>query len=141
MTDVIDSLAVLPLENLSGDPNQEYFSDGMTDALITELSPGMKDIARARIAIAYARLGDERKSQEMLDYLINLSPTHYVSPIWIAIIYASLEDIDQAFEWLEKAYHERCDDLPHLLKTSSLLDTLRPDPRFQDLMKRMRLDQ
>jgi TolB-like protein len=34
----IKSLAVLPLENLSGDPNQEYFSDGMTDALMTELS-------------------------------------------------------------------------------------------------------
>ena len=34
----IQSLAVLPLENLSGDPTQEYFSDGMTDALITELS-------------------------------------------------------------------------------------------------------
>jgi TolB-like protein/tetratricopeptide (TPR) repeat protein len=33
----IDSLAVLPLVNLSGDPDQEYFSDGMTDALITEL--------------------------------------------------------------------------------------------------------
>jgi TolB-like protein len=34
----IDSIAVLPLENLSGDPEQEYFVDGMTDALITELS-------------------------------------------------------------------------------------------------------
>ncbi len=34
----IQSLAVLPLENLSGDPGQDYFSDGMTDALITELS-------------------------------------------------------------------------------------------------------
>jgi eukaryotic-like serine/threonine-protein kinase len=34
----IQSLAVLPLENLSGDPSQDYFSDGMTDALITELS-------------------------------------------------------------------------------------------------------
>jgi serine/threonine-protein kinase len=33
----IDSIAVLPLQNLSGDPNQEYFSDGMTEALITEL--------------------------------------------------------------------------------------------------------
>ena len=35
--EVLDSIAVLPLENLSGDPAQEYFSDGMTDALITEL--------------------------------------------------------------------------------------------------------
>jgi serine/threonine-protein kinase len=34
----IESLAVLPLENLSGDPEQDYFSDGMTDALITDLS-------------------------------------------------------------------------------------------------------
>jgi TolB-like protein/DNA-binding winged helix-turn-helix (wHTH) protein len=34
----IHSLAVLPLQNLSGDPTQEYFSDGMSDALITDLS-------------------------------------------------------------------------------------------------------
>jgi eukaryotic-like serine/threonine-protein kinase len=34
----IDSIAVLPLENLSRDPEQEYFADGMTDALITDLS-------------------------------------------------------------------------------------------------------
>src|SRR6267378_3661982 len=33
----IHSLAVLPLENLSGDKEQEYFADGMTDGLITEL--------------------------------------------------------------------------------------------------------
>lgn len=33
----IQSLAVLPLENLSGDPSQEYFADGMTEALITDL--------------------------------------------------------------------------------------------------------
>ncbi len=37
-TGAIQSLAVLPLENLSGDPDQEYFVDGMTEALITELS-------------------------------------------------------------------------------------------------------
>ena len=33
----IQALAVLPLTNLSGDPEQEYFADGMTEALITEL--------------------------------------------------------------------------------------------------------
>jgi TolB-like protein/DNA-binding winged helix-turn-helix (wHTH) protein len=35
---VIRSLAVLPLENLTGDPSQDYFADGMTDALITDLA-------------------------------------------------------------------------------------------------------
>ena len=34
----IRSLAVLPLENLSGDPSQNYFADGMTDELITNLA-------------------------------------------------------------------------------------------------------
>jgi TolB-like protein/DNA-binding winged helix-turn-helix (wHTH) protein/Tfp pilus assembly protein PilF len=34
----IHSIAVLPLEDLSGDPAQEYFADGMTDALITDLA-------------------------------------------------------------------------------------------------------
>ncbi|MFC1652587.1 protein kinase [Planctomycetota bacterium] len=33
----INSLAILPLQNLTGDPNQEYFADGMTDALIADL--------------------------------------------------------------------------------------------------------
>ena len=44
----IHSLAVLPLENLSGDPNQEYFVDGMTDALITDLAkmPDVRVISR-----------------------------------------------------------------------------------------------
>jgi adenylate cyclase len=34
----IESIAVLPLINLSGDPSQEYFADGITEALITELA-------------------------------------------------------------------------------------------------------
>src|SRR5262249_20422133 len=37
-TPKIESLAVLPLENLSGDPGQDYFADGMTEALITNLA-------------------------------------------------------------------------------------------------------
>src|SRR5713226_7617908 len=34
----IRSIAVLPFDNLTGDPGQEYFVDGMTDALITDLA-------------------------------------------------------------------------------------------------------
>jgi TolB-like protein/DNA-binding winged helix-turn-helix (wHTH) protein len=47
----IHSLAVLPLENLTGDPNQNYFVDGMHDALITELGQvgGLRVISRASV--------------------------------------------------------------------------------------------
>jgi TolB-like protein/DNA-binding winged helix-turn-helix (wHTH) protein/Flp pilus assembly protein TadD len=41
-------IAVLPLKNLSGDPGQEYFSEGMTDMLVTELArSGVRVIAPA----------------------------------------------------------------------------------------------
>jgi TolB-like protein/DNA-binding winged helix-turn-helix (wHTH) protein/Tfp pilus assembly protein PilF len=44
----IQSIVVLPLENLSGDPSQEYFADGMTDELITQLAQigGLRVISR-----------------------------------------------------------------------------------------------
>ena len=47
----IDSLAVLPLENISGDPEQEYFVDGMTDQLITDLAKisALKVISRTSV--------------------------------------------------------------------------------------------
>jgi serine/threonine-protein kinase len=47
----IESLAVLPLENLSGNKEREYFADGMTDALITELSriSALKVISRTSV--------------------------------------------------------------------------------------------
>jgi len=47
----IESLAVLPLANLSGDPTQEYFADGMTEELITNLAPirSLKVISRTSV--------------------------------------------------------------------------------------------
>ena len=47
----ITSLAVLPLSNLTGDPNQEYFADGMTEELITDLAKisALKVISRTSV--------------------------------------------------------------------------------------------
>src|SRR5262249_8002301 len=47
----IKSLAVLPLQNLSGDPSQEYFADGMTEALISSLAQirALKVISRTSV--------------------------------------------------------------------------------------------
>ena len=45
------AIAVLPLENVSGQPNEEYFADGMTEALITDLAKtgGLKVISRGSV--------------------------------------------------------------------------------------------
>ena len=47
----VDSIAVLPLENFSGDPAQDYFADGMTEALITDLAKigALKVISRTSV--------------------------------------------------------------------------------------------
>jgi TolB-like protein/Tfp pilus assembly protein PilF len=47
----VRSLAVLPLQNLSGNPKEEYFADGMTDALITELAhaPNLRVVSRTSV--------------------------------------------------------------------------------------------
>jgi TolB-like protein/DNA-binding winged helix-turn-helix (wHTH) protein/Flp pilus assembly protein TadD len=49
----IRSLAVLPLENLSGDASQNYFSDGMTDELITDLAQisALRVISRTSVMV------------------------------------------------------------------------------------------
>jgi TolB-like protein/DNA-binding winged helix-turn-helix (wHTH) protein len=56
----VKSLAVLPLENLSGDPAQDYFSDGITEALITEL--GKLDNPRVISRQSIMRYKGTRKS-------------------------------------------------------------------------------
>jgi hypothetical protein len=58
----------------------------------------------------------------------------YISSADIAMIYVGLQDNDQAFVWLQKAYWERSWYLV-LFRADPRLDNLRPDPRFQDLLR------
>ena len=79
------SIAVLPFDNLSGDPEQEYFSDGMAEDLITDLSkisnlyvaarnssfsfkgqmPDVREVAE-KLGVAYVLEGSVRKMGERL---------------------------------------------------------------------------
>jgi hypothetical protein len=66
--------------------------------------------------------------------------TGYSSAYGIAELYADLGDQDQAFRWLNTAYQERNDRLVGL-KTDFLLDPLRSDPRFAELVRKVGLSQ
>ena len=66
--------------------------------------------------------------------------TGYFSAFVIAILYADLGRKDQAFQWLDTAYEER-DWLLIGLKTSFLLDPLRSDPRFAEVVRKVGLPQ
>jgi len=60
----IPSIAVLPFTNLSGDPQQEYFSDGITDDLITDLSRIPKLLVIARTS-SFTYKGKAEKAQSI----------------------------------------------------------------------------
>ena len=57
-------------------------------------------------------------------------------PAYTAMMYAQVGDFDKAFALLEKGYEENSPEI-HLLKSRPLLDPLRGDPRYHDLVRRM----
>jgi len=88
----------------------------------------------------YAVTGQKGKAQQMLKDLTALSRSgkSYVSPYYFAIVYAGLEENDLAIEWLNKAYAEKSDYLVYL-NVEPLLDSLRSDARFAELVHRVGL--
>ena len=105
-----------------------------------ELSQGDSD-PTASLAHAYATTGRKAEALKILREWQRQSQTSYVSPYMIATVYAGLGDKDKAFEFLEKAYQERSPDLPYFLRADLRMDSLRSDPRLQDLMHRMNFPQ
>lgn len=92
--------------------------------------------ALSGLARAYAAAGSRVEARTIIEELIAQSAEHYVSPYSIAKIHASLEDKEQAFTWLEKAYNERHPDFIEL-KVEPALDYLHDDSRFADLLRRV----
>jgi serine/threonine protein kinase/Flp pilus assembly protein TadD len=89
------------------------------------------------LGYANARLGKEREARQMIAQLERVSKRQYVSSYFIAIIYLGLGDLDQTFDWLEKAYEERSGFLA-FIKVEPMLDALRGDPRFKALAEKIR---
>jgi tetratricopeptide (TPR) repeat protein len=101
-----------------------------------ELSQSDSD-AVSGLACAYAMMGRTREALTILQQLELQSKGAYTSPYMIAVIYSDLGERNKAFEFLEKAYQERSPDLAYFLKADLRIDSLRSDPRFIDLLRRM----
>jgi serine/threonine protein kinase/tetratricopeptide (TPR) repeat protein len=90
---------------------------------------------------AYALSGKRSEAQKIIDQLKELSAHSYVAPYNFAAIYAGLGDKDQAFAWLDRAYADRSGFLAFYFKTDAHMDSLRSDPRFAELLRRVGLPQ
>jgi TolB-like protein/Tfp pilus assembly protein PilF len=90
----------------------------------------------ALLGYSQARLGERKQSIQIIDELKAASKESFVPALWVALIYAGLEEREQAFTWLEEALEERFNRLAYL-KVEALWDPLRSDPRFADLLRRV----
>jgi len=90
------------------------------------------------LAYIDALTGKQDEARRILNRLLNLAREYPVSPGLIALVYVALNDHTQALAWLEKAYRQHSPVL-FWLKADPRFDSIRPDPRFQDLMRRVGL--
>jgi TolB-like protein/Tfp pilus assembly protein PilF len=130
--------SVVTIEDLADD----YLSMSMYPQAVAAIEKGMSLAGRtqrsvAQLAGAYALSGRKDEIETLLQELQERDKSEYVLPVYFARLYMSLGNMDEAFQWLEKAYEER-DWSMLLLKTGPVWDPLRSDPRFDDLVQRMR---
>ena len=101
--------------------------------------PGRQTWSLMELALSSLATGDRLRAEAIYEELVTRSANEYVSLVSLANVTAALGRIDEAFEWLDRAYEER-DALLTWVSVAPHYDPLRDDPRFDALLERMGLD-
>ena len=96
-------------------------------------------LSEAYRAYALAKWGKLEAARAVLDKLLKLSNERYVPPYTFALVYNGLGESDKALDYLEKGFAEK-NVLMVFLKVDPKWNNLRNEPRFIELMRRMKLD-
>jgi TolB-like protein/Tfp pilus assembly protein PilF len=86
---------------------------------------------------AYASSGNKTEAEKILDQLKELSKERYVSAYSFALVNLGLGDKEETLRWLEKSYRDRAGNDLAYIKVEPLLDPLRGDPRFEELVAKV----
>ena len=118
-----------------------YIEKGMYGEAVAEARKakelsGASSMPTAFLGYALAKSGEPAEGRGLLEGLLKLSKERYVSPYHIALIYNALDQRDETLAWLERGLEKR-DPRMTYLKVEPKWNNLRPDPRFQDLLRRV----
>ena len=94
----------------------------------------------ADLAYTYGRAGKQHEAEEASQKLLAMNQRESVDPSVFALACIGTGNADQAMAWLEKAYTQHSNGLTGL-KVDPVYDPLRADPRFQNLLRRVGLNQ
>jgi DNA-binding winged helix-turn-helix (wHTH) protein/TolB-like protein/Flp pilus assembly protein TadD len=126
-------------------PGQIYERSGAYAQAIEECQRALSTNGRdpgvlSALGYAYGASGSPNKAQDIIKELEAMWRTRYFSPFLIALVCTGVSDKDRAFAWLTKAYESRDPQLIWLM-VEPQLESLRPDPRFRALLRRMGIQQ
>jgi tetratricopeptide (TPR) repeat protein len=121
-----------------------YAQTGRFDEAVQAGEKGIQFGGRSALLLAimgctYAMAGRIKEAQGLLAELKGLDQKTYVPPISFAYLYLSLGELDQGFDWLEKAVEERDSLIFHIHIHPLFGDSLRSHPRYHSLMRKMNL--
>lgn len=102
------------------------------------LASGKSPIVSGFVGRYYAITGSEAKSREIIAQLEELSSKRYVSRMAFAFIYAGLNDVSTAIEYIEKAFEEH-DSFLSYAEVFPPFDGLRQHPRFLEILRQIGL--
>ena len=102
-----------------------------------QLSPG-SPLMKAALGRTFALSGKQDDALRILGELHELAGKRYVSPFELAAIYFALGKTDEGFQWLAKAFQDRCFELI-CLRVDPRWESLRGNPRFQKLTEQLAL--
>ena len=139
----IDPTFVLAYAPLAGAYEQKKMNNDAIVALSTltaslSYASVSHPIPIAALGHAYALAGRTDDALSMLELVEEMSATQYVAPYWRGVLAVGLGRKPEALAWLEKAFEEH-DGSMVFLKVDPVFDSIRAEPRFVRLLKKMRL--
>src|SRR5207245_9298019 len=92
----------------------------------------------ASLGDVYAVDGDAQLAQKVLIGVTKRAEQNSISPYYLAVVYTGLGNLDKALECLERVYQGPSRMMLYDLSFQPVFDPLRTDPRFQDLLQRVK---
>jgi len=118
---------------------QKECEEAFAQAEIAErrIAGGVAPLSWSWLGAAYATCGDAARARQKLEALHALEQQQYVDPVTFATIHAALGEVDEALDWLEKAFADRTPNMVYVRNLPGYEPGLAGNARFEAIVRRM----